>query len=147
MEDVRPDPSFLKKLKMMDRRLGTKFNGKHFVVTYDRGYGEPVNVHRVKMDNGGFRQPDNRDLEFIKSGDLTNKGIKERLNELSYHSASIREKMREQAKSEIRDMTKDNKRQLINAVLKKDNARKANSTFRRITPKKKILQTEEQSFV
>lgn len=131
----------------MDRRLGTKFNGKTFVVTYDRGYGEPVNIHQVKTEGGGFRQPDNRDLEFIKSGDLENVSMKERLNALSYHSETIRAKMRAQAKSEIRAMTRDNRIQLQNAVLKKANARKANSTFRRITPKKKILQTESQDFV
>ena len=135
--DITPDRSFMRDLKLMDKRLGVKFNGNQFVVTYDRGYGEPVNIHAVKGDEGGFRQPDRRDLEFIKSGDLENSRLKDRLNAISYHSETIRNKMREQARTEIRAMTRDSKIQLTNTVLKKANARKANATFRRVPLKRK----------
>ncbi|MDP2362835.1 MAG: hypothetical protein Q8M94_03595, partial [Ignavibacteria bacterium] len=80
MEDIRSDPSFVKRLKSMDRRLGVKFNNEHFVIVYDRGYGDPVNIHQVKTEEGRFRQPDNRDLEFLKSGDLENSRMKDRLD-------------------------------------------------------------------
>lgn len=131
---IAPDRAFLRDLKLMDKRLGVKFNDRNFVITYDRGYGDPVNIHTVKVDGGGFRQPDQRDLIFVKSGDLENESMKEKLLKLSAHSYDIRRKMREKAHDDIRHMTRDNKIQLINTVLRKDNARKANSAFRRISP-------------
>ena len=134
MENVIPNRSFVREMKIIDRRLGVKFNGEHFVVTYDRGYGDPVNIHRVKAEDGGFRQPARRDLEFIKSGDLENESMKTKLARLASHSYEVRQTMRKRAKEEIRAMTRDNRIQLTNTVLKKSNARKANSAFRRISP-------------
>ena len=55
MEDVRPDRSFLRDLCLIDRRLSVKFNGSNFVICYDRGYGEPVNILRVKNEDGSCR--------------------------------------------------------------------------------------------
>jgi hypothetical protein len=132
MEKINPDPSFIKQAKSIDRRLGVKFNGEHFVVTYDRGYGEPVNIHRCKAENGGFRQPDRRDIEFIRSFDMENESCKGRLQRLAKTADEYGKKIRKRATDEIRAMTRDNKIQLTNAVLRKANARKANSTFRRV---------------
>lgn len=130
--------SFLKDLKSMDRRLGTKFNGRNFVVTYDRGHGEPVNIHLVKAGDGGFRQPDRRDLEIIKGGDLEcGDSMTHRLQRRAYASECMRRDMRRKAHEEIHAMTRDNRRQIINTVLRKANERKANSTFRRVELKRK----------
>jgi hypothetical protein len=131
------EPSFLRDLKNKDRRLGVKFNGNNFVITYERGHGEPVNIHRVTAENGGFRQPDKRDLQIIAGGDLASgDSMKERINKLSYASEKIQERMKAKARDDIRHMTLENKNQLIKAVVQKTNQGKGNSTFRRIAPKR-----------
>lgn len=122
----------MKSLKTMDKRLDVKFNDRNFVVTYARPYGEPVNVHLVRTADGGFRQPDQRDLSFIKSGDLENDRLKDKLERIARHSEEIREKSRKNSREEVRAMTRDNREQLKKAVLQKANERKANSAFRRI---------------
>jgi hypothetical protein len=142
------DRSFARDLKILDRRLGTKFNGENFVVTYDRGYGEPVNVYRVKADDGGFRQPDRRDLECIKGGDLNNGDRMEtRLKKMSYASEQMRKRIRENTRSEIRDMTKDSKTQLKRWVNDRANMGKGNAEFRRVPhkPRKNVVRTIESS--
>lgn len=138
-----PDRSFMKDLKSIDRRLGVKFNGNNFVVTFERAHGEPANIHLVRNSNGGFRQPDRRDLEFIKGGDLESDSMKNRLQKLAYTSEKIREEQRRKAKSEIRDMTKDGKLQLAKAITQRTNAGKGNSAFRRVIPKPKRTATTE----
>lgn len=128
-----PDRIFMKDLKLMDKRLGCKFNGEHFVVTYDRGYGEPVNIAKVEGENSGFRQPDKRDLEFIRSGDMESENVRRKLNRISHVSAKEEQmKQAKKAKENIRDMTKDNKRQLMRWIGDKYGVSKANSEFRRI---------------
>ena len=126
------DRSFMKDLKNMDPRLGIKFNDKHFVVTYDRGHGQPVNIYRVKADDGGYRQPDKRDLLVLKAGDLAEGDSAEvRLRKSAYASELIRREEDRKIHEEIRGMTRDGKIQLTNAF-KKAGGAKANSTFRRI---------------
>lgn len=129
-----PDRSFVKDLKNLDRRLGVKFNGEHFVVTYDRGHGEPVNVHRINNDDGSFRQPNKIDLKILKGGDLegSNEPMKNRLSKLAYASELMRRKAREKAREEIRAMTLDNKNQLRRWIAQRANAGKCNSEFRRV---------------
>jgi hypothetical protein len=131
------DSSFMKDLKLMDKKLDIKFNGKNFVVVYKRPYGEPANIHLIKAKDGGFRQPDKRDLIFIRSGDLESDRLKDRLDRLSRHCEDIRRDMRRKGKEEISAMTRDNKRQLVNAFVKGNNLGKGNSTFRRVNTKRK----------
>lgn len=134
--NITPERSFMRDLKLIDRRLGCKFNGSRFVVTYDRGYGEPVNIALVKRDDGGFRQPDRRDLEFIKQGDLAQGDTMDsRLRKMAYTSELIRRKAREKSRENIRDMTKDDKIYLDQKFRQLTNQGKANSAFRRIDPK------------
>lgn len=136
MSDARPDRAFVKELKLIDRRLGVKFNGSHFVLTYDRGHGDPVNVALVKRDDGGFRQPDRRDLEHIKGGDLAQGDKMDiRLKKMAYASEQMRRQIRAQSRQNIRDMTKDGKHQLAKAFTKATNQGKGNAAFRRIDPK------------
>jgi hypothetical protein len=130
------DRSFMRDLKNLDRRLDVKFNGQHFVVTYDRGHGEPVNIHRVKAEDGGFRQPDQREMVFLKQADLAQgRSMDSRLRELAYESYRMREKIKAKHRENIRDMTKDGKNQLAKAFIQSTNLSKGNATFRRIVPK------------
>ena len=131
------DRSFMKDLKNLDKRLGVKWNGENFVVTYDRGHGEPVNIYRVKDDGGGFRQPNRNDLKIIWQGDLT-RGEKpeHRVQKLAYMSELMRRKQRETTKGNIRHLTRDNKRYLSQKVTQLTNIGKGNSSVRRIPHKK-----------
>jgi hypothetical protein len=129
------DRSFKRDLKNLDRRLDAKFNGEHFVVTYDRGYGEPVNIFRIKGRDDGFRQPDRRDLEVIKGGDLEVEKMETRLKKAAYAAECQRREDQRKAKDNIRNMTKDDKIQLQRAVARKYGTGKGNATFRRIDHK------------
>jgi hypothetical protein len=137
MDYINPDPSIVKRLKTIDPKLGVKFNGRNFVMTYERATGEPANIHLVKRDDGGFRQPDQRDIDFIRSFDMNNESCRERLLRLSQKSEKIREDLRKRAKDDIRHATLDNKRQLVNAFTRQTNQGKGNASFRRVTPKSK----------
>lgn len=127
-----PDRSFMRDLKLKDKRLGLKWNGSHFVITYDRGYGEPVNISCVKDDTGGFRQPDRRDLEFLYSGDMERTRPQDHLAKVAQYMDAVRKKDKEKAKDLIRHMTRDGKRQLIRAIGQLYNVGKFNSAFRRV---------------
>jgi len=117
MEDVRPDRAFMRDLKNMDKRLGCKFNGQNFVITYDRGYGEPVNVLLVKRDDGGFRQPTGRDLEVLRGGDLASgENVEVRLQKMARACYEMRESITRKRRENIRDMTKDDKNYLMDKI-------------------------------
>ena len=110
-----PDRSFLNKLKALDQRLGVKFNGQTFVITYDRGLGSPVNLHAVRRDDGGFRQPDRRDIDFLCQGDMTRQTPRERFDKVSSYMKNFQEEKRRKVREELRDRTKDSKNQLRKA--------------------------------
>ncbi len=129
------DRSFKRDLKNLDRRLDVKFNDRNFVITYDRGYGQPVNIFRVKGRDEGFRQPDQRDLGVIKGGDLAVESSESRIRRMAYASERMREDMKRKAHENIRDLTKDDRRQLQRAFIQGTNASKGNATFRRVEPK------------
>lgn len=129
------DRSFMKDLKSLDKRLGAKFNGRNFVVTYDRGHGEPVNIFCIKGRDDGFRQPDKRDLAVIKGGDLADVKLETRLKKTAYAAELIRREDARKAKENIRNMTKDDRRQLEKAFIQRTNLSKGNATFRRIDHK------------
>ena len=134
---INPDRSFTKDLRTLDRRLGVKFNGQNFVVTYDRGHGEPVNIYVVKGQEGGFRQPNHKDLEELQKSDLEKEGPKEKWQRISSYMADFREKQKKRRTENIRNMTRDDKIQLKQAFEKVANNSKANATFRRVVLKKK----------
>lgn len=138
------DRSFVRDLKNLDRRLGTKFNGEHFVVTFNRGYDEPVNIYRVKADDGNFKQPDHRDLEIIKGGDLNNGDRMEtRLKKLAYASELMRKDIRRKTHEMIRDSIKDDRNQLRRWIGDRANSSKSNAEFRRVPhkPGKNVVMT------
>ncbi len=136
MQGPAISPGFLKDLKSMDKKLGIRFNGEHFVFTYDRPVGEAANIYRVKADDGGFRYPDRRDLEAIAKGDLAREDMQSRLRKLSYASEKMREKAKADARDNVRHMTRENKIQLANAAIQLTNQGKGNCQFRRISPKR-----------
>ncbi len=137
------DRSFLRDLKSLDKRLSVKFNGQHMVVTYERGYGEPVNILRVRGEDGGFRQPDRRDLAIIKGGDLEDEKMETRLRKAAYKAEQLRLADRRKAKEMIRDRTKDDRNQLAKAFNRLTNTSKGNAAFRRIDhkPGKNVVMT------
>ena len=134
-----PARVFVKDIKDLDPKLGCKFEPKHghFVVTYDRVVGGPVPICMVKGKNGEFRQPDKRDLDFIKSGDRNNVDVESRLRKSAQYMEKAREKAKKDASDNIRNMTKDGKIQLANKFSQLGGGGKGNSTFRRIKPKLK----------
>lgn len=136
---IKPERGFLRNLKNLDRRLDCVFRPEHghFVIRYDRGYGEPVNLHMVKRDDGGFRQPDMRDLKVIYDGDMTNKKPELELAKRAYELLSVREESKRKSKEAFRDMTKDDHIQLMNAFQKAHGVGKNKAAFRPIPYKPK----------
>ena len=136
--DVRPDRSFMRDLKNMDRRLGCKFNGQNFVITYDRGYGEPVNVLLIKRDDGGFRHGTSRDLEVLRGGDLASgESMDLRLKKLAYASYEIRETLKRKHRENIRNMTKDDKNYMMNKIGRLTGQGKPRPAYRQVAYKAK----------
>ena len=132
-----PERSFMRELKNLDKNLDCKFNGRFFVVTYQRSYGEPVNLYAIKGPDNSFRQPGQQDLDVIAASNIEKESPKEKFQRISQHMEDVRAKKRREAKENIRLMTKDDHRQLSKAFIQKTNLGKGNSTFRRITPKSK----------
>ena len=135
----QPNRMFMDRLKTLDKRLGCKFvkSHSHFVVDYQRAFGQPVPIFMVKGDKGEFRQPDKRDLDFLLSGDLTKEDMKTKIQKSALYMERVREKKQKDAADNIRNATKDGKIQLSNAIAKIAGGGKGNSTFRRILPKSK----------
>jgi len=134
-----PNRVFMERLKKLDKRLGCEYvkSHGHFVINYQRPYGQPVPITMVKADNGGFRQPDNRDLDFLKQGDLEREDMKTKLQKSAKYMEDVREKAKRDAKDNIRHMTLDGKIQLANNLSRIAGGGKGNATFRRVTPKSK----------
>jgi len=123
---------FLRNLKTLDKRLDVKFNGENFVITYDRGYGEPVNLCLVKREDGGFRQPDMREIAFLKAGDLENKRIQDKLAETAKYMYEVREQDAKKRRDNFRHQTKLDKIQLMSAFNIAHGAGKKSPAFRRV---------------
>lgn len=134
-----PDRTFMKDLKRLDSRLGCYYNQnhKHFVITHERALGSPAEILLVERSDGGFRQPDRRDLDVLCEGDLHRTNVKERLQQTVKHMEQFREREDAHARDEIRNATKDDKHFLMNAYSRAFNTGKGNSAFRRIKPKTK----------
>jgi hypothetical protein len=133
-----PSRSFMKDLRSMDRRLSLKFNGNHFIICYDRGFGEPVNVLRIQTDDGNFRQPTSRDLEVLRGGDLASgESMDLRLKKLAYASYEIRETLKRKHRENIRNMTKDDKNYMMNKIGRLTGQGKPRPAYRQVPYKAK----------
>lgn len=137
MESPSVDRGFMRNLKALDKRLGVKFNGSHFVITYDRGYGEPVNLCLVKTDSGDFRQPDMREIKLLHEGDMATKNARLELERRAYELQRSNERSERKTKEFIRDMTKDDSHTLANAFRKVTGIGKNAPKFRQIAYKPK----------
>lgn len=131
---VNVDRSFMKDLKALDKKLDCFFNPEDevFVITYKRATGDPVPIAKCagREPDGSFRQPDQRDIGFVHSGDRSRVSLDQHLNQVAEYMASFREKKRKDAKENIRNMTKDDKIQLKNAAARVADGGKHNSDFR-----------------
>ncbi len=142
---VIPDRSFMNDLKRLDKRLDCYFEADHghFVVTYQRDIGTTehsvIPLFVIQDDEGEFRQPDQRDMLLLHLGDrhIEGQSVRDHLNHVTNYMADYRVKIRKQGKDMIRDITKDDKNQLMSAFAKLWGGGKFNSMFRRIIPKPK----------
>lgn len=136
---TNPDRVFINDLKTLDKKLGCYFEEahNHFVVTYRRPGGEAVPLFMIEDEDGGFRQPDKRDLDKLYMSDTHREGnsIKQHLAHVTHYMEDYRRKIRKQSKDNFKDMTRDDKNQLMSAFSKLWGGGKFNSTFRRVTPK------------
>jgi hypothetical protein len=131
MDSPTPDRAFMAQLKTMDKALGIKFNGEHFVITYQARAGLCVNIWKVVAGDGGFRQPDRRDLEILQQSNIEKESPEEKQQRVERYMETVRAKDRKNAKEMLRDRTKDDKIQLFNAFGKIAGG-KHNSAFRRV---------------
>ena len=97
----------------------------------------------IKAEDGGFRQPNRTDLDFVFSGDLERMTKQEFFQRASKYSADYKAKMEQSRRDTIRGATKDDKIQLMNHYVRAGNLSKGNSTFRRIDhkPGKNVVMT------
>lgn len=130
MDGPAPDLGFMNELRRMDKNLGIKFNGEHFVITYKVPNGV-VNIWRVVAGDGGFRQPDRRDIEILQQSNIERESPEEKQERVKRYMAAIREADKKRSRQNMRDWTKDGKIQLHRAFARVDGG-KHNSAFRRI---------------
>lgn len=141
---ISPTPTgvmatFPKRLKEIDRNLNCKFDpsNKKFVVHYQTK--NPVignaRIMVVEGEGGEFRHPDLRDIDTIMESDINKRDPKDRIKESAEYMVEERKKDRKNATEMIRDQTKDNKIQLINAFARLAGVGKGNSAFRRVQAK------------
>lgn len=139
MSLINPDRVFMKDLKRLDKNLGCYFEQahKHFVITYQRPFGEPIPLFMVKADDGGFRQPDQRDLVRLYMSDTHkyDNAVRDHLRHVTNYMEDYRNRMRKQSRESIRDMTRDDKIQLMHVFGKLYGGGKGNSAFRRVAPR------------
>ncbi len=133
---------FLRKLKKLDKGLGCEFSREHsrFVITQTGKISGKVPVFLVLGDDGGgYRYPDQRDIDVLHRADMHRKGqeVKDRIRIGEEYMRESREKQDKSNASTIRDQTKDDKIQLSNTYVKSFNLGKGNSAFRRIEHKPK----------
>ena len=130
MDGPAPDLGFMNELKRLDKALGIKFNGQHFVITYQVPNGT-VNIWKVVSGDGGFRQPDRRDIEILQQSDIERESAEEKQKRVERYMAAIRAADKKRSAENIRDWTKDGKIQLHRAFARVAGG-KHNSAFRRI---------------
>jgi hypothetical protein len=124
----------MERLKAISPDLGCKYEPghEHFVITHRRPIGQPVPILLIEGDQGEFRHPDQRDIKKILESDTHRVPVKDRLKVVAKYMEDDRAKKRKAVKDEIRERTKDDRRQLTRAFARAANVSKANSEFRRV---------------
>lgn len=141
-----PDPSFVKRLREYDRRLSVVFDRgiERFLITRESNYGKPFAVMVVRRDDGGFRQPDQRDLKILALGDLwRGGGVKEHIRRGEERAAKYEADMERQATQEIKERGRDDKIQLMNTWRKATNQGSKAPEFRRVELNKRGKTVEQ----
>ena len=132
MEGPNPNRSFMTDLKRLDKALGIKFNGDHFVITYAIPNGRTVNIWRVVAEDGGFRQPDHRDIEILQQSNIERESPEEKHKRVEQYMEAVREHDRKKSREMFRDITQDNRIRMMQLLGRLDGSGKYNSAFRRI---------------
>jgi hypothetical protein len=130
-----PDPGFIRKLKRISPRLDCEFSREHgkFVITCTGEISGRYELFVVEgNEGGGFRYPDNRDIQAVHDADRYVKSRRQRLRDSAEYAENYRKQHEKQAADDIRNCTKDDRRQLMNAYTKAFNLGKAESTFRKV---------------
>jgi len=135
----RPDRAFMNKLKALDPRLGCKYrlDIERFAITWKMPVGQDSELLIVNDEFGGFRHPDDREIYILCEGDLYRSGLRETLARTEKYMRDYREKQDAHVKDEIRNTTKDDKIQMMNAYRKVFNVGSKTPEFRRVIPKHK----------
>lgn len=138
-----PDHVFMKRLKSLDPKLGCKYNRdtQRFNITYKRATGQPVPIMQVNSDTGGFRQPDQREINKLHESDTQRVPMNEQLQKASKYMQDYRAKKEKEARENIRLMTKDDKLQLRKAIGRAAEPKADHSIFNKPTykPKGKVF--------
>jgi hypothetical protein len=131
-----PDRVFVNDLKKLDPNLGCHYepDHHHFVITYKRAVGTAVPIMLIKTADGGFRHPDQRDIIKLAESDTHRIDAMAQIKKAADYMERERARIRQKARDDIRNMTKDDKLQLAPKVARLDGG-KHNSTFRRINLK------------
>jgi len=131
------DDLFVKRLKQIDKRLDMHWSREpeRWLMVYDKGNGNFVNMFLIETETGQYRHPDQQDLVRIRVADLATKSAEKRLKESEDYMIEARLKDRKDGKENIRLMTLDSKVQLMQAFSKAAGYSKGNSAFRRIEVK------------
>lgn len=136
-----PDRVFLKRLKKIDPGLDCEFSRAYgkFVITQTGKISGKVPVAVVEgNEGGGYRYPDNRDLILLHRADMHRRGqeVRDRVQKGEEYLKGYKERHNRKVREEIRDVTKDDKHQLMRAYHDAFNMPgKGNAAFRRIEPK------------
>lgn len=137
------DRGFLKKLKRIDPGLDCEFDRKFgkFVIYQTGKISGRVPLAVIEgNEGGGYRYPDNRDIILIHEADMYYKGqeLKDRVRRGEESMLAAKREEERKIREEIRDVTKDDKIQLMRSYHQTFNmGGKGNASFRRVTPKPK----------
>ncbi|MFH1624470.1 MAG: hypothetical protein ABID54_04855 [Pseudomonadota bacterium] len=131
------DDLFLRRLKRIDNRLDMLWSKgpERWLMVYDKGNNNLVNMFLIETEDHQYRHPDHRDLVRIKAADLVAKDAVARYREAAQYMVDVRQADRKRAKDNIRNMTVDDRIQLMQAFSKLAGSGKGNSAFRRIQAK------------
>jgi len=142
-ERYAPDAFFMKQLKELDVKLGVRFREDltRFVITWERPWGLPDEIMVVSKPY--FRQPDRRELMTLCGGDLHREGLRAMFQKTSHYFNEYRRKQTANEADDIRNATKDDRRQLQHAYRRATNTGSKPSVFRRITPKPRGKSVDE----
>lgn len=134
--------SFLRDLHKLDPGLDCYFSRKYhrFVITQEGKISGKVPVAIVNgYEDGSYRYPDQRDIINLQQADLHRNGqeIKDRIQKGEEYLNDSRDKSMDMAEDEIKNRTKEDKQQLLEAYGETYNLGKYNSAHRRVEARKR----------